>query len=68
MPNMKDGFILNLFKEQKSYIVEYELGDGYYLFIEALDKYGGTLTHNDFDEKLLTDNICVELLRRDEIE
>lgn len=61
--------IIDLFIENKSYVVEYKLNDKYYLFIEALDEFGCAINgafniengKYDFDEHYITDNILVEL-------
>ena len=53
--------IKDLFIEQKSYIAENKLNDKYYLFIEALSENGCTLTSQQFDKRMLENNILVEL-------
>lgn len=53
--------IKDLFIEEQSYIVEHKLNDKYYLWIEALSENGNTLTSSKFDERMLEDNILVEL-------
>lgn len=53
--------IKDLFIEEQGYIVEHKLNDKYYLWIEALSENGNTLTSSKFDERMLEDNILVEL-------
>ena len=53
--------IKNLFIEEQSYIVEYKLNDKYYLFIEALDEFGGSIQEENFNQYAITENTCVEL-------
>lgn len=50
----------DLFIKEKSYIIEVKIDDKYYLWIECLDEYGGSIT-GDFDEEKLTNNYLVEL-------
>lgn len=57
--------IKDLFIEQKSYIATYELNNGYYLWLECLSENGNTITSHNFDERMLEDNIIVELHHED---
>lgn len=52
--------IRDLFLEQKCYIVTYDLGNNYYIWIENLSENGCTLTR-EFSEKMLENNVIVEL-------
>lgn len=53
--------IRDLFLEQKSYIITYDLGNNYYLWIESLSENGNTITSQKFDEKMLENNLIIEL-------
>lgn len=58
--------IKDLFIEEQSYVVEHKLNDNYYSWIEALSENGCTLTSSKFDERMLEDNILVELHKMDD--
>ena len=53
--------LYDLFVEKESFVVEIKVDEKHYLFVENLDKYGGSKSY-DYDIKLLSNNILVEIM------
>lgn len=65
--NQNDNTILEIMQQEKSYIIEVALPfENKHLFIEALDKYGSTISQA-FNTKLITsNNLIVEIVHEGE--
>lgn len=53
--------IKDLFIENQMYVVQYELNDGYCLFIDALDEFGNYVQEEKFNQYAITENTFIYL-------
>lgn len=56
-----EKILIDLFEAEKEYILEIALNKDYYLFIEALDEFGGSIQEEKFNINNIK-NLCIELI------